>query len=160
MNDAWYPVVFRKVLGSKRPLGMRLLSEPITLFRDHNGVAQCVKDRCPHRSTPLSRGRVVQGQLECPYHGWRFGTDGACLHIPTLRAGSPIPAAARAAAHPTAERDGLVWVFVGDPDRADPAEIVQHPELSDSAWQSVDMCFDFDLDHDLLLENLLDPSHL
>jgi len=160
LHDAWYPVALAKDLGSKRPLGMRLLGEPIVLFRDRSGAAQCMKDRCPHRSTPLSRGRIVEGQLECPYHGWRFGPGGACLHIPTLREGAPIPAAAAASALVATEVDRLVWVFLGDPDRADVQKIVQHPEVSDPDWQSVDMSFDFDLDHDLLIENLLDPSHL
>jgi len=160
LTNAWYPVALATDLGRSRPLAMHLLGEPLVLFRDAVDEPQCLADRCPHRSTPLSRGRVIRGQLACPYHGWRFGADGDCLRIPTLREGAPIPEAARASALPAAQRDGLIWVFAGDPSRADPADIVQHEELSDPTWRSVDMCFDFDLDHELLIENLLDPSHL
>jgi phenylpropionate dioxygenase-like ring-hydroxylating dioxygenase large terminal subunit len=103
---------------------------------------------------------MVRGELECNYHGWRFGTEGECLRIPTLRESEPIPAAAHAQWYPTAELEGLVWVFVGDPERADPGAIVRHPELSNPSWTSVDMCSDFDIDYELLIENLLDPSHL
>jgi phenylpropionate dioxygenase-like ring-hydroxylating dioxygenase large terminal subunit len=160
LRDAWYPVALTGDLTGTRPVSLDLLGQPLVLFRGRDGAPQCLSDRCPHRSTPLSGGRVVDGQLECPYHGWRFGAGGACQRIPTLGAGEPIPALAHAQDHPIAEVDGLLWVFVGNPDLADVDAIVRHPELSDPGWTSVDMWFDFDLEHDLLIENLLDPSHL
>lgn len=66
--------------------------------------------RCPHRSTPLSLGRVSNGRLECPYHGWQFGAHGLCEKIPTLRGDEPIPQAAAATAHPVAETQKMIWV--------------------------------------------------
>lgn len=160
LSNAWYPVLRSGDLRPNRPAKLRLLGEPVVLFLDREARPQCLADRCPHRSTPLSLGRVVAGELECRYHGWRFGTDGACVRIPTLREGEPIPAAAHAASYPTATVDGLVWVFLGDPGLVNADDIVRHAELSDPSWRSVDMWFDFEIDYELLIENLLDPSHL
>lgn len=160
LEDAWYPLVMSKELGARKPVAARLLGEALVLYRDARGEPQAALDRCPHRATPLSRGKVVRGELECPYHGWRFGAQGQCTRIPTLAADAAIPRAAHARALPSAERDGLVWVWWGDPEAADPEAIERHAELSDPTWRSIDMRFDYELDHRLLIENLLDPSHL
>jgi nitrite reductase/ring-hydroxylating ferredoxin subunit len=71
MRNHWYPVVFASELprhaGAKptEPYGFQLLGDPIVLFRDEHGAAQCVQDKCPHRSAPLSVGTVRGGRLEC-----------------------------------------------------------------------------------------------
>jgi phenylpropionate dioxygenase-like ring-hydroxylating dioxygenase large terminal subunit len=78
-------------------------------------------DRCPHRRAPLSAGAVVDGTIECAYHGWRFGHDGECVAIPSMRSG-PYPPAARVIAPRVAERNGLVFVALDSP-------LVEIPEI-------------------------------
>lgn len=160
MRNYWYPLVYSRDLSSARPLGIPLLGDPLVLFRDGSGEPGCLLDRCPHRSVPLSLGRMVNGRLECRYHGWQFGKEGACLHIPTLGKGEPIPKASCASAYPCVERMGLVWVWPGDAEAADPALITPQPELDQKGWTAVHGVRDFDMDHGLMIENLLDPSHL
>jgi len=53
------------------------------LFRDENGAAACVRDECAHRACPLSLGTVVDGQVQCAYHGWQFNSEGACTKMPS-----------------------------------------------------------------------------
>ncbi len=73
MRNHWYPVAFASELprgaptGSRPtdPYGFQLLGDPIVLFRDQHGAAQCVQDKCSHRSAPLSVGTVRDGRLEC-----------------------------------------------------------------------------------------------
>lgn len=68
MRDQWYPLVFASELDPEAPYGLHLLGDPVVLFRDATGEAQCVQDKCPHRSAPLSVGEVREGSLECKVH--------------------------------------------------------------------------------------------
>lgn len=105
----WYVLATSAELREK-PLSRTLFGVPIALFRDGHGAARALLDRCPHRNVALSPGRVVGGQIECPYHGWRFDGDGACRHVPCL-VGESRAKARNAPAFPVRERDGYVWVM-------------------------------------------------
>lgn len=87
-----------------------LMNESWVLFRDENGRPSCVRDECAHRACPLSLGRVVDGQVECAYHGWKFNGDGACTHMPSTVQCRNVGVSAL----PCAEQDGFVWVWPGD----------------------------------------------
>ena len=82
-HEWWLPVATEAELAPQRPLAVTLLGEPLVLWHD-GAQAHAFTDRCPHRGARLSLGRVHDGQLECPYHGWRFGGDGQCRHVPAL----------------------------------------------------------------------------
>ncbi len=116
--DAWYVAAASKDLGAE-PLAVRIHDIPLALFRGEGGRVGAVLDRCPHRNVPLSTGRVVQGTLECGYHGWRFGTDGACRCVPG-RVADTDARARRTPAFATREQDGFIWVWT-QPD-AEPSE--------------------------------------
>jgi phenylpropionate dioxygenase-like ring-hydroxylating dioxygenase large terminal subunit len=109
-RSMWHPVVAGDELGSA-PLAARLLGEDLVLWRDATGAAHAFADRCPHRGTKLSLGRVVEGgtRLECPYHGWQFAASGQCVSIPALPEFVP-PGGHRACVHEALEASGLVWV--------------------------------------------------
>ena len=100
---------------SRKPIGRTLQGTPLVLFRDGEGKAGALLDRCPHRNVPLSSGDIVEGQLQCRYHGWRFDREGACRHIPSLNEPDGVfstGAKARCATgYPTVEQDGFVWVY-------------------------------------------------
>jgi phenylpropionate dioxygenase-like ring-hydroxylating dioxygenase large terminal subunit len=109
----WTPIVPSRSLG-KKPLALRLADEPVALFRDGDGRVGALIDRCPHRGVALSLGRVNErGCLECPFHGWSFARDGACVNIPL----NVMPADKReryaATGLPVRESGGLIWVFTG-----------------------------------------------
>ncbi|KAF6251516.1 hypothetical protein COO60DRAFT_608956 [Scenedesmus sp. NREL 46B-D3] len=95
------------------------------------GQWRAFQDRCPHRLAPLSEGRIDDstGHLYCNYHGWTFQGSGACSGIPQLPRGHSISSPkACAASYPTAEREGLLWLW---PD-ASPAALVE--SAAESAW--------------------------
>ncbi len=73
--DHWHPVLSSRQLHDK-PVGVRLAGHSLVLFRDGNGTIGALEDVCPHRRMRLSGGRVEQGRLECPYHGWTFDAQG------------------------------------------------------------------------------------
>lgn len=94
------------------PLARTILGTPLVLFRDAQGVAGTLLDRCPHRNVPLSLGDVASdGTIRCPYHGWRFDREGACRAIPSFL-GDPAGKARRAPPFPTVEQQGFVWVYM------------------------------------------------
>ena len=88
------------------------------LGRTHKGEVYALRDICPHRAAPLSAGRLVEDTVECPYHGWRFRTDGACAAIPSLVDEQAMDTTRiRVRRYPAAESQGLVFVGPGDPAR-------------------------------------------
>lgn len=166
MRAHWYPVSFSKHLSKDTPVGLHLLGDPIAIFRDSNGRACCVADVCAHRSAPLSIGRMTDGELECKYHGWRYNSEGKVTHIPALEKHKTIPKSASTKVYPCHEMDGLIWVYpqIDSSAKADPAEI---PNLTPGGrenqgyWtEAYDIAVDLNIDHSLMVENLLDPAHL
>lgn len=154
----WHPVAGSDALAGI-PLAVRLLAQDLVLWRDESGRARAFADRCPHRGTRLSLGRVVQqgGQaaLECPYHGWRFGGDGGCVLIASQPSFSP-PSSHGACAHEAQEAHGLVWVRLRPGDSALPAfDAERDPPLRKL------LCGPYDVATSAgrIVENFLDLSH-
>lgn len=86
-----------------------LLKEPWVLFRDEECNPACVQDECAHRACPLSIGKVVDGQIACPYHGWQYDRTGHCVKMPSTVYKSHI----NINTLPVVERDGFIWVWPG-----------------------------------------------
>lgn len=104
----WHPVASSESVAAA-PLAARLLGEDLVLWRDGAGGVHAWPDRCPHRGARLSLGRVEDGRLECPYHGWQFAPGGQCVHVPALPAFTP-PATHCVQGFDARESYGLVWV--------------------------------------------------
>ena len=109
----WHPVALSHVVGSQ-PQAANLLGQPLVLWRDADNTAHAWADQCPHRGARLTLGRVHGGQLECPYHGWRFEAGGACTHVPAVPDFQP---GARHAATTFDAREayGMLWVRLAAP---------------------------------------------
>lgn len=121
----WHPVALSATLGPGRVTGARVLGAPVAVWRDAEGRAHVWEDRCPHRGMRLSLGFVREGVLTCLYHGWRFGPEGSCRHIPAHPEITP-PETIRASRHPAAEAGGLVWAMgEGPPPDPGPLEGVR-----------------------------------
>jgi phenylpropionate dioxygenase-like ring-hydroxylating dioxygenase large terminal subunit len=134
IKDAWYVIAMsHEVTGT--PIVRALYGVPITVFRRPDGSAAALLDRCPHRNVPLSGGKVVEGDLQCPYHGWRFAADGRCTAIPGLDGPADHPAR-RATAYPVREQQGFVWVW-GEPDKEPVGEPFRFRLADDPAYLTV-----------------------
>lgn len=111
----WNPVLPSDQLTDK-PVGLTYFGEAVVLWRDSAGRVHAQEDRCQHRTAKLSAGWISKDEhgegLTCPYHGWRYGADGACVHIPQQPEVSARMAGARARARGflADERYGYVWV--------------------------------------------------
>ncbi|WP_343227410.1 Rieske 2Fe-2S domain-containing protein [Rhodanobacter sp. DHB23] len=139
----------------RKPVRVMLLDRPIVLARLDGQLVTGFQDRCPHRHAPLSQGRVVEGTLQCPYHGWRFDAQGALRELPGAPPGGCIPGV-RAQTVPVVEHDGLVWARLaatGDEDIPAHARMLA-PENRRFLWQTTWHAHIVDA-----LENVLDPLH-
>ena len=98
LRNCWYMAAWGDEVGEK-PLARTFLDKPVVLYRDADGRAHALFDRCPHRFAPLSVGKVEDATLVCGYHGLGFGGDGACTRNPH----GPIPRALRVKSYPVVE---------------------------------------------------------
>ena len=114
LRRGWLPVGNPDEFALDTPTRVELLGEGVVVVRNDKGFI-AFADRCSHRNARLSDGRMVDGCLECPYHGWRFDPNGRCAHIPALGAGATVPPTAHLAGYRTQERYGLVWVAIDEP---------------------------------------------
>jgi len=157
LRNAWYIAAWADELKDK-PLGRRILNEPVVLFRDEGGRAAALVDRCCHRSAPLSLGEVVAGRIQCGYHGLTFDGGGKCVAIPGQ---SRIPEDARVTAYPVVEKNQFVWIWMGEAARADRSKIVDFPYHDDRAhWPNKHACYPIKGNYMLMVDNLMDLTHL
>jgi phenylpropionate dioxygenase-like ring-hydroxylating dioxygenase large terminal subunit len=166
VREAWYPTHFLEDLDRAKPNAFTLLGEDVVIWWDGAGQTwRAFADQCPHRLAPLSEGRIAEdGLLECPYHGWAFAGSGECDRIPQQPEGGKAETSQRACvrAYPVAERQGLLFLYAGDPDRAAaaPVPVIEPVETEPDGWVWMNIFRDLPYDALTLLENVLDPSHL
>jgi phenylpropionate dioxygenase-like ring-hydroxylating dioxygenase large terminal subunit len=145
-----------------QPVGVHALGQDFVLFRDQQQKVHCLSDTCVHRGGSLCRGAVVDGTVECPYHGWRYDGAGQCVEIPSLGPDEKIPKRARVDSYPTDERWGWIWVFLGDLPEAERPPLPEFfPEYGqpDSEWRYLRGEIVFDCNWVRAIENGVDRTH-
>jgi phenylpropionate dioxygenase-like ring-hydroxylating dioxygenase large terminal subunit len=155
----WYPVCLAADLTPSAPVRAQILGLPFVAFRDTGGQAQVLADTCVHRGGALHKGRVVDGRIACPYHGWQFDGTGRCLLIPSLGPAATIPARAKVDSYPVIERYGIVFAFLGDLPEAERPPLYTVAEYDQPGWRADLVTFDIDAYFERSIENGLDPVH-
>jgi phenylpropionate dioxygenase-like ring-hydroxylating dioxygenase large terminal subunit len=155
LRSCLHPVAFSSEVAGE-PVPAELLGEPLVLWRDSAGTAHVFSDLCIHRGTALSLGTVEGDEIVCPYHGWRYGTGGACTAIPQLADPTRVPAKARATSFRCEERYGLLWVALDEPRWTLP----EVPELESPEWRTL-TCgpYAWRCDSSRQVENFTDFGH-
>lgn len=157
VKNAWYTAAWSHEVAD-RPLARQLLGEPVVIFRDKAGKVGALLDACCHRGAPLSNGWVADMGLQCGYHGLVFDREGTCVHIPGQE---KIPSKARVRSFPVVERDKIVWIWMGDPDRADASTIIDYPYHNDEkAWPHRFGQSHIAANYMLVVDNLMDLTHV
>ena len=156
VRNAWYMAAWAGDL-SEKPLAITMLDDPIVIFRGADGALGALADVCPHRAVPLSLGTVGGDHIVCPYHGIELDRTGICRRNPHVQ-GPPDRLSARA--YPVAELHGIIWVWPGEPARADVATI------PDYGWFDAPDRFatgrgylHIAADYRLVIDNLMDLAH-
>ena len=93
---------------------LMLLGEQLIAFRDSSGRVGVMDHKCPHRCASLFLGRNEENGMRCVYHGWKFDADGNCVDTPNLAGNPDFKNRIKAKAYKVAERNGLVWVYMGE----------------------------------------------
>lgn len=154
----WYAAEWSRNLREK-PLRLQMLGQEFVLFRDADGKASCLANTCSHRGGSLGSGAVVDGDIECPYHGWRYRSDGKCSRIPAIgKSTTPIPRA-KVDSYPVQEKYGLIFVFLGDLPEEKRPPLMSVTQWGDPKYRFT--CFDNTIKahYGLAMENGLDSSH-
>ena len=157
LRNLWYVAGFSADLRPGQRLARKFLNEPVVLFRTASGLIAALEDRCCHRAMPLSEGDVMGEAIRCCYHGLEFDTRGACIRIPGQER---IPGQAFVRNYPILERDAVMWIWMGDPAKADPALIPRHPWHVDEKWVWRSFYYPLNAGWQLLVDNLMDLTHL
>lgn len=155
--NLWSPVTLARRL-KKTPLAVRFAGEDLVFFRDAQGVAHALVDRCPHRGVKLSLGTVTpEGCLRCPFHAWEFAGDGACAHVPL----NPDAKKERLGATglPTREIGGVLWVYTAA-GAEPPGEPTVPDALIDSKLAHTFLEVEWKADWTRAMENMLDSPHV
>ncbi len=157
LNNTWYVAAWSHEIAPATLLARTVTRVPLLLWRDQAGRVVVLEDRCCHRAAPLSKGRREGDRIRCMYHGLLFDATGRCVEIPSQEF---IPPAAQVRAFPAVERFKWIWVWMGDPQRADESLIPDTHYLDDPAWRGIPGYLHFDANYLLITDNLLDFSHL
>ncbi|MES2911875.1 MAG: aromatic ring-hydroxylating dioxygenase subunit alpha [Pseudomonadota bacterium] len=157
LRNIWYVGAWaREITRELTP--RKLLGEPVLFYRKQDGEAVAIGNRCPHRFAPLHLGKLVGDTVECGYHGLKFDCSGACVDNP--HGDNRIPSAARVKAYPLVERDGLLWIWMGQGDLADTADIPDYSHLVDPALKTIGDLMLQHANYELVVDNLMDLTHV
>jgi len=157
IKNCWYVAAWDHELLEGKLLERTILNESILLYRTAAGDAIALNNKCAHRHAPLSLGRREGDCIRCMYHGLKYDESGRCVEIPGQ---TTIPRHLRVRTYPVVERKRWVWIWMGDPAKADFGLIpdtfsLQHPE-----WRMKPGYVHYRANHLLISDNLLDFSHL
>ena len=158
-RDAWYVVAFPHEI-SRTLLTRWVLNQPVVLYRKEDGTAVAVEGRCPHRHFPLGESKLVGDAIQCGYHGITFDASGRCTRIPSQ---SAISDTIRIRTYPLVEHGLWMWIWPGDPSKADESLLPAAAEIGlDAPDYTVRPFYSIQVKgrYQLLNDNLLDLTHL
>jgi vanillate O-demethylase monooxygenase subunit len=156
LRNCWYIAAESREVG-REPMGRVLLNEPVVVYRKEDGTPVALEDRCCHRRAPLHKGKLVGDKIQCGYHGFTFDATGACTYIPGQER---VSASVCVRSYPVVERHRYLWIWMGEKEKADPASIPDFHHNDDPEWAAVGACLHVDANYLLLVENLIDLSHV
>ncbi len=107
LPSGWYAILEAREVQGKKPLHVKRFGLPLVAWRKSQGQIVVMSDLCPHRRAKLSLGKIVEDEIECPFHGFRFGAKGACQWIPEIEKAAP---GISVASYPVVENHGLIWL--------------------------------------------------
>src|ERR1700758_4294664 len=157
LYNSWYVAAWNHELIDGKKLARTILEKPIVLYRGSSGKIVALDDRCCHRAAPLSMGRIEGDDIRCMYHGMKFASDGKCIQIPGQ---DVIPPKLGVRSYPVVERYNFIFIWTGDPEKADPKLILDYPPLEDPKWRGLPGYLHYKANWLLIVDNLSDFAHL
>jgi len=170
MRRYWVPAALSRELPESDgpPIRVRLLGERLVAFRDTSGRLGLVDEFCPHRRASLFLGRNEEDGLRCIYHGWKFDVAGNCLDMLNLPSDTTFKTKIHLKAYPTVERGGIVWAYLGPPEKRPSLPLFEWTQLPETrrfvqkAWEECNwlqaMEGGIDAGHAPILHRAINPT--
>ncbi len=157
--NCWYAAAWDYEVVDGKKLARTFLEKPVVIFKGESDKYIALDNRCCHRGAPLSSGRIEGDCIRCMYHGMKYDSDGICIEIPGQ---DMISAQHKVHSYPVVEKGHLLWIWMGDPQLANPDDIMDYEPLSDPHWEGlpVPAYLHYDANWLLIVDNLADFSHL
>ncbi len=156
--NQWYAILEANEVKQNKPVGVIRLGEKLVLWRDNAGQVVCMRDLCPHRGVALSAGRLIHGNIQCPFHGFEFNSTGACVLIPANGVSAVVPKAIQVKTYPTFEAHNFIWIWWGD--HRDEYPPVLFFEDIDDSFSYATLRDHWPTHYSRAIENQLDVVHL
>ncbi|MCU0499483.1 MAG: aromatic ring-hydroxylating dioxygenase subunit alpha [Anaerolineae bacterium] len=157
--NQWYAVLDSAEIKPGKPYAFRRLNDEIVVWRDAHQRVVIMRDVCPHRQCQLSPGKIVDGNIQCHFHGFQYDREGDCQLIPANGRNGAKPRAFKAHVYPTREAYGLIWMWYGEPrQESDYPPIPFFEELADFDYGTIRR--EWNVHYSRSIENQLDISHL
>lgn len=156
--NQWYAVLESNEVPLGKPVGVTRMGEKLVFWRDTQGRVVCQRDKCAHRGAALSKGKIIDDCIECPFHGLQYDATGRCQLIPANGKNTPIPERFRVHTYSTDEAHGLVWLWWGEP----PTDLPPLPffEDLDDGFTYATFRDHWTVHYSRAIENQLDVMHL
>lgn len=154
--NAWYVAAWDHEV-TRKPMARRIADRPLALYRTEDGKAVALADACWHRLAPLSMGKTIgKDGIQCPYHGIVYNSAGRCASMPAQESINP---SATVPSFPVVERYRFVWVWLGDPTKADPDLVPDMHQMDSQDWAGDGETIFAPCNYQLVLDNLMDLTH-
>ncbi len=158
LKNCWYVAGWSKDYDRSLK-AEKYLGENIVIYRKQDGTPAALEDACPHRKLPLSKGTLSEDNIVCGYHGLTFNDKGQCTDSPTQRGMAPRRAAVKS--YPIVDKYRLLWIWMGNPELADPDTIFPIDNYESPTWGYTEGgVMDIACNYLWVCDNLLDPSHV
>ena len=155
--NQWYAILETDELKAGEPQSFKRLGLDLVGWRDAESAPVIMEDRCAHRQVKLSRGKIVDNCIECPFHGFRYDAEGACRRIPANGVNGPVPKIFRVKTYAVREEHGFIWLWTGEV-QAEYPPVPFFPELNGFIYSTLRK--PWPVDHSRAIENQLDVAHL
>ena len=156
-RNRWYPVAPSWMVKDE-PVGLTRLGERVALWRDKDGTAHMIEDRCPHRGARLSMGWNLGDRIACWYHGVEVDHTGTVKDVPAVES-CPLVGEKAVKSYPCFEHMGGIFAWFGDALHEEPAEFEMPEEFTSEEWDGLLCTAHWKCNWQYAVDNVMDPMH-
>ncbi len=158
IKNQWYAIMESKEVR-KKPVGVIRMNEKLVLWRDEKGKVKCIYDKCCHRGASLSLGCIKEGEIECPFHGFRYDGTGKVIRIPANGKAASVPDRFKVQGYNIKEAYGFIWLWYGEQNNQEISEIPFFEDIKEGFYYKT-FSEVWDVHYTRAIENQLDVVHL
>ena len=159
IRNQWYAVLDTKELKKNKILSVKRMGEKLVFWRDNENI-KCLIDKCAHRGAALSLGKIIDGCIQCPFHGFEYNEKGDCVKIPAKGKKAKIPEYIRVKAYPARESLGFIWIYWGEYKEENELPPIPKIEEIDDKFVYHQIIDHWSVHYSRAIENQLDVMHL